>query len=121
MKADCKLIVYKTERGEEPLNEWLRSYAKRDKSVYIRIRREVKKLATSGLGDRKSVEGADGLYELRMHFGPGYRVYYIEESNEIILLFFGGEKKSQTRDIEKAKKYLDDYMGVHYERSYQEF
>ncbi|UXR66270.1 hypothetical protein EZJ49_09390 [Bdellovibrio bacteriovorus] len=56
------------------------------------------------LGDHRSL--GNGLYELRVHFGPGYRVYFSIEGKEILLLLVAGDKSSQTRDIQMAKKYL---------------
>jgi putative addiction module killer protein len=46
----------------------------------------------------------DGLFEMRIHYGPGYRVYYKEDGKEIIILLCGGDKSTQQADIEKAKK-----------------
>ncbi|MYF56288.1 type II toxin-antitoxin system RelE/ParE family toxin, partial [Candidatus Poribacteria bacterium] len=50
-----------------------------------------------------------GLFELRIHFGPGYRVYFSEVRDTLILLLCGGDKSSQQRDIERAKTYWQDY------------
>ena len=62
---------------------------------------------TGNLGDTKSV--GDGVYELRIDYGPGYRVYYAKRSEEILLLLIGGDKSSQQKDIEKAKKLNAEY------------
>ncbi|MGE3954876.1 MAG: type II toxin-antitoxin system RelE/ParE family toxin [Parachlamydiales bacterium] len=51
------------------------------------------------------VKGAHGLYELRIHSGPGYRLYFGKRSKEVILLLCGGDKGSQSKDVEKAKIY----------------
>ena len=51
----------------------------------------------------------DDLYELRLFFGPGYRIYYTEENNKIILLINGGDKSKQSKDIEKAHELLDQW------------
>ena len=50
-----------------------------------------------------------GIFELRLHFGPGYRMYFGQIDNRIILLFSGGDKTSQRQDIELAKSYLIEY------------
>jgi len=58
-------------------------------------------------GDYKSI--GEGLYELRLHFGSGYRVYYGKIGDEIILLLAGGDKNTQKQDIQKARYYWRDY------------
>lgn len=64
-------------------------------------------MALGNLGDRKSV-GA-GVYKLRFHFGAGYRVYYGEIDNTIVLLLCGGDKSTQRQDIKRAKAYWAEY------------
>lgn len=59
------------------------------------------------LGDYKSL--GEDLYELRLHFGSGYRIYYGELEDIIILLLCGGDKSTQSRDIIKAKNYFKEY------------
>jgi len=61
------------------------------------------------LGDSKSVGG--GVRELRIHIGPGYRVYFTKRRNMILLLLCGGNKSSQARDIERAKQLLAKLEG----------
>lgn len=61
------------------------------------------------LGDHKSIE--KGVWELRFDFGAGYRVYYAEENNKIILLLCGGNKSNQKQDIKKAISYWQDYLA----------
>lgn len=64
------------------------------------------RLAFGHTGDAKAV-GA-GVFELRIHFGPGYRIYYARQGEAVILLLCGGDKRSQTRDIAMAKRLLAD-------------
>lgn len=59
------------------------------------------------LGDKGSV--GDGVHELRMHFGPGYRVYFGYMGQEAIILLIGGDKSNQIKDIQKAKQFWKDY------------
>jgi len=67
------------------------------------------------LGDVKSVKGAQGLYEICVDVGPGYRVYFIAVCNTIVLLLIGGDKSAQTADIRKAKDMLADIKKRHAE------
>lgn len=60
-------------------------------------------------GDTKNL--GDDLYELRLFFGSGYRVYYTVENDVLVILFSGGDKSTQNDDIKKAKMYLQEYKG----------
>ncbi|EFB2210212.1 type II toxin-antitoxin system RelE/ParE family toxin [Escherichia coli] len=62
---------------------------------------------SGNFGDHKFER--DGVWELRVDYGPGYRVYYSIEDGEIILLLIGGNKKTQTVDLDKAVSYLQDF------------
>jgi len=77
--------------------------------VYTRakILTRLDRLRLGNFGDCEPI-GA-GAYELRIHYGPGIRIYYSRVENKIVLLLCGGDKSSQVRDINKAKEYLEDY------------
>ena len=104
-----KLQVYQTQNGREPFTEWLRSI--RDRRTGTRIRERLERLEIGNVGDCQSVGG--GVYELRLQFGPGYRIYFGEVDNTIVLLLCGGDKSSQTQDIERAKTYWLEYKETH--------
>ncbi|MBI1365740.1 MAG: type II toxin-antitoxin system RelE/ParE family toxin [Alphaproteobacteria bacterium] len=75
----------------------------KDRQAAVRIVKRIDKIERSGhLGDTEPV--GEGVRELRFHFGPGYRVYYIQRGETVIILLAGGDKDSQARDIDKAKE-----------------
>lgn len=81
----------------------------RDRKARLRIGERIDRLGAGHFGDTKSV--GDGVQELRMRFGPGYRIYYVWRGDVLIILLIGGNKDSQARDIAKAKrmaKEIDD-------------
>ena len=100
-----KLQVYQTQNGREPFSEWLLSL--RDAKGQTRIRKRLDQIEDGNFGDCQSVGG--GVFELRLHFGAGYRIYFGEIGNDIVLLLCGGDKSSQTRDIRRAKSYWSQY------------
>ena len=79
---------------------WFRSL--RDRKVRGLIVRRVERLELGNFGDSKSL--GDGVHELRLKFGPGYRVYFTHHGVRIVLLLCGGDKGSQSRDIARAKQ-----------------
>lgn len=101
--------VYQTPNGQEPFNEWLTSI--RDMETQARIRARLERLEGGNLGDYQPV--GEGVFELRIHFGAGYRIYFGQVGNTIILLLCGGDKSSQRRDIERAKTYWLEYKREH--------
>ncbi len=99
------LEIYRKEDGTEPYTEWIRSF--RDKRMQRRILARVGRMRLGNFGDHKAV--GDGVWELRLFFGPGYRVYFTEAGETIVLLLCGGDKSRQKKDIEQAKEYWHDY------------
>ena len=90
----------------EEFMKWLKRLKDIDARARINVR--LKRIAlTENLGDTKPV--GDGVYELRIDYGPGCRVYYSQRGKEILLLLIGGNKSSQQKDIEKAKKINAEY------------
>lgn len=102
-----KLEVYETCDGKRPFIDWLESL--KDKKVRYRVKERLDRVALGNLGDHKSLE--QGVSELRLAFGSGYRIYYAEEGEQIILLLCGGDKSGQSRDIRKAITYWQDYSA----------
>jgi putative addiction module killer protein len=88
-----------TIRQTETFAEWLRGL--RDTRARERIAQRLVRLQSGLFGDVKSV--GRGLSELRVDHGPGYRVYFIKRGNDLIVLLCGGDKSTQSRDINAAK------------------
>ena len=98
--------IYQDPNGNEPFIEWLSSI--RDKRTAARIRSRLRRVEeTSNLGDYRSV--GEGVFELRLQFGAGYRIYFSRIGEDIILLLLGGDKGSQSRDIQRAKTYWQEH------------
>jgi putative addiction module killer protein len=100
-----KVIVYQTEKGDEPFTDWLNGL--RDPKARRAILKRVGRLEQGLYGDCKPV-GA-GVSELRFVLGPGYRVYFGEEAGKIVILLCGGDKSTQDDDIKTAKEYWKEY------------
>lgn len=90
------ITIQQTERFAKWLSELKNLTAK------IQILRRLKRIEGGNLGDTKSV--GDGVHEIRIHTGPGYRIYYTYQGEEIIFLLSGGDKDSQDADIVRAKE-----------------
>lgn len=89
----------------EEFSEWLAKL--KDRATRIRLSRRLDKARRGNLGDIKPV--GDGVFEMREVFGPGWRMYYVERSGALILMLGGGDKSSQTRDIERARQLAKEW------------
>ena len=87
-------------RETESFSVWLRGI--RDAQARARIAARVRRLAFGNPGDAQPV--GEGISELRIHYGPGYRVYYVQRGAFLIVLLCGGDKSTQKKDIEAAKR-----------------
>ena len=96
-----ELRIYRTNQGNEPFIDWFNSLKDR---VGANITNRLNRVALGDYGDCESV--GDVVYELRVHYGPGYRLYFSEQKETIILLLLGGSKRTQTNDIKKAMTFL---------------
>ena len=93
-------------RRTDEFAKWLKRL--KDSDAKARINLRIRRIALTGnLGDFKPV--GDGVCELRIDYGPGYRMYFAQREKEIILLLIGGNKSSQQRDIKKAKELNEQY------------
>lgn len=103
--SKIQLLEYITEDGDNPFHRWLKSL--KDRVARARIRVRLNRLRLGNFGDCKPV--GKGVNELRVDYGPGYRVYYGKAKTTIVILLCGGSKKSQTKDIQLAQAYWADY------------
>ena len=89
-----------TVRQTQVFQAWLDGL--KNRRVQVRIAARLRQIEFGNLGDFKSVGG--GVSELRVNFGPGYRLYFTRRRNEIIIMLAGGDKTSQSRDIKRAQR-----------------
>lgn len=102
-----EVIVYADSTGREPFTDWLKSL--RDGQTRRRILQRISRMQGGNLGDYKSLKS--GVLELRLSFGAGYRVYFGEDGDTLVVLLMGGDKSTQTQDIETAKRYWKEYLS----------
>jgi putative addiction module killer protein len=91
--------------GKDVIGEWLARL--RDDRAHARILVRLNRLSAGNFGDCKPLR--EGVSELRIDYGPGYRLYYSQLGRICILLLCGGDKRAQSADIARAVKYLQDY------------
>ena len=102
-----ELRYYQTSAGEQPFVEWLQGMNNRQ--ARTRVEARLARVVIGNLGDVEPV--GEGVMELRIDWGPGYRVYFARVGQVIILLLCGGDKRTQQRDINRAKEYFEDYKA----------
>lgn len=102
-----KAKEYETQDGCTPFRNWL--VGLKDVRAQAKITKVVTRMEVSNFGDHKPIVNSNGLRERRIDYGPGYRIYYITEGDELIILFAGSDKSDQQATIDAAKSYLSDY------------
>ena len=100
-----ELRYYQTRSGRRPFVEWLDGLD--DRAARYRIESRLATVAAGSFGDVKSV--GNGVLELRVRWGPGYRIYFATVGEVVVLLLCGGDKRNQDDDIDEAKAYFDDF------------
>lgn len=105
-----RLKPYVTAAGKCPFDEWFDTLRNRRTRAVIDAR--LIHVRQGNLGNCRSVGG--GVREFKIDYGHGYRIYFAEDGEDIIILLCGGDKSSQQRDIEKAIAYWADYKGDHH-------
>ena len=96
---------YVSRSGKDVFDQWLTRLA--DTRTQAKIAVRINRLAAGNFGDCKSLR--QGLFELRIDWGPGYRIYYAMLGTACVLLLCGGDKRKQSSDIDRALEYLKDY------------
>jgi len=84
-------------------SDWLQHL--RDPNAVARIVGRIRRMVMGNPGDTRSV--GEGILEMRIDYGPGYRVYYVHRGAQIVILLCGGDKRTQQQDIKKAKRVLE--------------
>ncbi|MDA1190868.1 MAG: type II toxin-antitoxin system RelE/ParE family toxin [Candidatus Poribacteria bacterium] len=101
-----QVIAFVDENGRVPFDDWLSTI--RDRTTLTRIEQRIVRVQQGNLGDHRSI--GDGVSELRLHFGPGYRIYFGEDGDTLVILLCGGDKSGQSRDISQAKRLWRTYL-----------
>lgn len=101
-----ELLDYQAPDGSIPFKTWLAGLA--DRIAKAKIAARVQRVASGNFGDHKPL--TDGVWELRVDQGPGYRVYYALAGKQVVLLLVGGDKRRQQADIETAVDYWKDWQ-----------
>jgi putative addiction module killer protein len=101
-----EVLRFVTESGKDVVGEWLSALG--DTTARAKINARLARLLAGNFGDCRPLR--DGVWELRIDWGPGYRVYYAMAARTTVLLLCGGNKRKQTRDIARAVEFWNDYI-----------
>lgn len=105
-ELQTEILEYVNEDGKNVFHEWLRSL--KDTAARARIRVRLNRIRLGNFGDCKSV--GSGVSELRVDYGPGYRIYFGRDGNKTVILLCGGSKKTQPKDIKLAQQHWAEYQ-----------
>ena len=100
-----EIVVFRAKDGQVPFEDWLDDL--NDKRAVARVLARLARVRQGNFGDCKSV--GEGVSELRVDYGPGYRVYFGQRGQRLIVLLCGGNKRTQDRDIRLAKQYWHEF------------
>ena len=103
-----QIKYYYTKTGVCPYLDWFEDL---DKSIQTRVLKRIEKLELGLYGDHKQLQKSE-LSELRMDFGKGYRIYYLDLTDTLIIFFAGSEKKDQKKVINQANIYYKEFMEI---------
>ena len=100
-----ELKDYEAVDGKKPFREWFDRLLERDPGAAAKIATYLTRVKLGNLGHAKLLPGCGGVWELVMDFGPGWRIYFAQAGTAILLLIWGGNKRTQKKDIITAVKY----------------
>jgi putative addiction module killer protein len=96
------IVIYTTKTGKVPFLDWQNKLDRKTRAI---IKTRLDRVAFGNFGDSKPIKNGNRIRELRIDYGPGYRVYFATKNMQVVVLLIGGDKGSQDRDIAKAKQY----------------
>ena len=102
-----EVVAFRTRNGQVPFEEWLDDLD--DKRAVARVLARLARVRRGNLGDCKPV--GEGVSELRVDYGPGYRVYFGQKGRTLVVLLCGGDKRTQDRDIRLAKQFWQEFKA----------
>ena len=100
-----EVVAFRARDGRVPFEEWLDDL--KDKRAVARVLARLARVRLGNLGDCKPV--GDGVSELRVDYGPGYRVYFGQKGRTLVVLLCGGDKRTQDRDIRLARQFWQEF------------
>ena len=109
------LKIYQTPTGALPFLEWLQSFRDGGRTRAIILAR-LARIRLGNMGNTRSV--GEGVHELKIDYGPGYRVYFGPDGTQLVILLTGGDKSTQDEDIATAKEYWQTYQKEHRSADY---
>jgi putative addiction module killer protein len=101
-----EIVHYRTDDGTDIYQEWLDSL--RDRRARAAVLRRVDRAADGNFGDHRLCR--DGVFEMKIDVGPGYRVYYFQYDRMLVVLLSGGDKRTQDADINNAVAYRKNFL-----------
>jgi putative addiction module killer protein len=103
--VEREVRIYRTPDRREPYSLWFERL--RDVRAKQKIQARIARIRLGNLGDTRSL--GEGVHELKIDYGPGYRVYFGQDGTTIVILLCGGDKSTQSADIQTAKTYWSQY------------
>ncbi|AZL62921.1 MULTISPECIES: type II toxin-antitoxin system RelE/ParE family toxin [Enterobacter] len=108
MDRDYVVERYRTRDGKVPFEEWVTKMKRKDPELAFRILLRIDRAEKGNFGDYRYLR--EGIWELEIDCGPGYRIYFAVQHRKILLLLIGGDKKSQKTDVKLAIDYWKDHQ-----------